>query len=1057
MFGSRKKAYEVKDDDAEDEFHSAGEEGSSPKREGEVAVGSPERADAREVLPELRSSLSRTRSDMPALYEPPVREKAVKYMRKIQPRDPTNLDKDGNPGSYPIFTDDTKMAHIFGDGISFWFVLLRYYVAVFIGITVLCSVFWNTARENNEKNGTSSYTLSVFARASLGAMLHYGHDRAKANAITDADRDNALAIVVFDAIVMFTISFMIVYMYILKGRYKEKNDRSTITLDDYTVKVYGLPEDATEEKVREHFARHGELYDVTFGRKTQRLIQLRRNMLDLEARHDYLEFILERARELLGETSARKESDLATEGDSSALKGLGDKLDDPRNKWIKSVRMLSSSSPRSSDAESKFFSLTGDLLARARDKSKSIEERAEAAAQVAREMDAREDVKAEKSGKKRQRPVGVLAVFNPQDFNLDDIERRLETSEREINEKQAEIEECASEGLPIVCAFVTYAEEAGRYACIDAVKDSIANEITRRKEGDKDWDRLAADDARNFAGTHCLDISLTAPPSDVLWENLDFPRETLWKRRLLMNILMVVFLFLQMAAIARSRFAIQDLTNPEPNCDSIGEDGEYLRCPKIWDLDSSSVTNDQARVDIMHFVSTDVSTVSCDDFTTNGEFLVNMTAYDGFADGTSSAYPSAAAVESFRSAAQAGEDSGTYHGGFLTGTNADECAAHLCYACYCEAKGHKAFRYDEDGINSFCKEYWFMKLSGDTLLAIAVIVSALMNILIKVLSKVFSQLERHHSFTDREKAVSNKLTAALTINMVLLTLALSADVSSLSGIPFLFKGSFADVTRHWYEEFANRFCQVALINAIMFPISCANPILKWRGSLFLREKFVNTQRQLNQLYIPPEYLLSERSGLFAAALVYTFVFGSGMPLLYVFMMFMCVAFYIIDRVMLLHLCRKPPRYTGKLTSLLIHVMPAGVLLHFTIAVWIFGERDFPSYVLSGGESGKWDSSGEFNVDGQSDVLARLRRVNGLVPFVCLILSAALFIVAYSVLGVRIYRQRKRGGEDEEMEGCPPVKVAIERGLVMGLTSYHISSHPDYRALFPPGDPVTRGL
>ena len=569
MFGSRKKQYEVKDDDAEELFHSAGEEGSSSKSEGEVAVDSPERADERGVRPELRSSLSRTCSGMPALYEPPVREKAVKYMRELQPRDPNNLDKDGNPGSYPIFTDDTKMANLFGDGISFWFVLLRYYVAVFIGITVLCSVFWNTARENNEKNGTSSYTLSVFARASLGAMLHYGHDRAKANTVMDADRDNALAIVVFDAIIMFTISFMIVYMYTLKGRYKEKNDQSTITLDDYTVKVYGLPEDATEEKVREHFARHGELHDVTFGRKTQRLIQLRRNMLDLEARHDYLEFILERARELLGETSARTERDSATEGDSSVLKRLGDKLD-PKNRWVKTVRNVSS--PRGSDAESKFFSLTGELLAPARDKSKSIEERAEPPRHAPRKMDELFDVKAEKSGKKRQRPVGVLAVFNPRDFNLEDIERRLETSEREINEKQAEIEECAPEGLPIVCAFVTCAEEAGRYACIH-VKDSIANEITRRKEGDKDWDRLAADDrgtSRHAPPRH----PLTAP-SDAL-ENLDFPRETLWKRRLLMNVIMVVFLFLQMAAIARSRFAIQDLTNPKPNCDSIGEDGEYF-------------------------------------------------------------------------------------------------------------------------------------------------------------------------------------------------------------------------------------------------------------------------------------------------------------------------------------------------------------------------------------------------------------------------------------------------------------------------------------------------
>ena len=77
-------------------------------------------------------------------------------------------------------------------------------------------------------------------------------------------------------------------------------------------------------------------------------------------------------------------------------------------------------------------------------------------------------------------------------------------------------------------------------------------------------------------------------------------------------------------------------------------------------------------------------------------------------------------------------------------------------------------------------------------MAIAVLASASMNILIKVLSRVFSQLERHHSFTDQEKAVS-KLTAALAVNMVLLTLALSADVSLLSGIPFLLQRVFLPI------------------------------------------------------------------------------------------------------------------------------------------------------------------------------------------------------------------------------------------------------------------------
>ena len=40
------------------------------------------------------------------------------------------------------------------------------------------------------------------------------------------------------------------------------------------------------------------------------------------------------------------------------------------------------------------------------------------------------------------------------------------------------------------------------------------------------------------------------------------------------------------------------------------------------------------------------------------------------------------------------------------------------------------------------REHRFAKLSRDTLMAIAVLVSASMNILIKVLSRVFSQLER---------------------------------------------------------------------------------------------------------------------------------------------------------------------------------------------------------------------------------------------------------------------------------------------------------------------------
>ena len=218
------------------------------------------------------------------------------------------------------------------------------------------------------------------------------------------------------------------------------------------------------------------------------------------------------------------------------------------------------------------------------------------------------------------------------------------------------------------------------------------------------------------------------------------------------------------------------------------------------------------------------------------------------------------------------------------------------------------------------------------------------------------------------------------------------------------------MTRHWYEEFANRFCQVALLNAIMFPISCANPI---RAHLVLAREVCQHAASLNQLYIPPEYLLSERSGLFAGALVYTFIFGSGMPLLYVFMMFMCVAFYIIDRVMLFHLAGNLEVHR-KLSSLLIHVMPAGVLLHFTIAVWIFGERDFPSYVLSEARvasgilgSSTWTASRMCSLGScaSTGLCPRLPH-----PLCCPFHRGLLRG------GWWIYQQRKRGGRNEEMEG-----------------------------------------
>ena len=94
---------------------------------------------------------------------------------------------------------------------------------------------------------------------------------------------------------------------------------------------------------------------------------------------------------------------------------------------------------------------------------------------------------------------------------------------------------------------------------------------------------------------------------------------------------------------------------------------------------------------------------------------------------------------------------------------------------------------------------------------------------------------------------------------------------------------------------------------------------------------------------------------------------------------------------------------------------------------------------------------------QTDIGARLNRYNGFVPFMGFIIVSVMTIVLYSVLFILRRRKKRRGHDDETMEGCPPAAEAIAAGSVCGLTSYSITAHPDYLQVFPKDAPFSRGL
>jgi hypothetical protein len=133
-------------------------------------------------------------------------------------------------------------------------------------------------------------------------VLFWGNAKSKNETVTNGDRDSVLAVVVLDAAQMFLLLGLTVYHFQLKKKVNDAVDVNTITIDDYAVEVRGLPENATELSVKNHFEKHaGAVHEVCLGRDVTRVIELRKKALQLEADHDLLEYMLRRAQRLLGE------------------------------------------------------------------------------------------------------------------------------------------------------------------------------------------------------------------------------------------------------------------------------------------------------------------------------------------------------------------------------------------------------------------------------------------------------------------------------------------------------------------------------------------------------------------------------------------------------------------------------------------------------------------------------------------------------------------------------------------------------------------------------------
>jgi|TARA_B110000967_G_scaffold71004_1_gene73507 hypothetical protein len=859
-------------------------------------------------------------------------------------------------------------------------------------------------------------------------VLFWGNAKSKNETVTNGDRDSVLAVVVLDAAQMFLLLGLTVYHFQLKKKVNDAVDVNTITIDDYAVEVRGLPENATELSVKNHFEKHaGAVHEVCLGRDVTRVIELRKKALQLEANHDLLEYMLRRAQRLLGEHIENEPNG------PEKWKRLWHLAFDKVKKYLVKTGVLPG-------LAIDFYAL---VLEVAKDQSLSMADRSECAARAA------------KRGMKKG-TVGVAKSSDPDDYNPEKIKLKM-ADLNVLREQNADaVAACAQQGFPVVCAWVSFVEEQTCVDCITKVaesKDRLKNlsfDLLPKAEKPKDarakMIASGKDDILLFteaalAPPTKLRVTTAKPPSDVLWENLHFREKTMWKRKTRSAAIIALVLLISLAVIGAAMAANNSLS-PFAQCADIGVGGEFLDCPAVWDLGSTSEASPGARTDIEPFItqtSVSVDVFACKGHITFDEWRADVGDLSGFFTATENA--TAAAV--FRLEYTAGTAT-AWAGGLVTNSNVDECAAHVCYTCYCKGKGFGAYYESKDGLQDFCKQYWDNQTLGVVYLTLAVSVSMIMNLILKELCNFLAMWEHPHSLTKKELAIASYMIVALVVNMAFLPLFMAAQIQKLSGVPFLFKGGHPDMTGYWYTDFSNKFAQIVILNAGSFPFTLLTPVVLWRINVWLNTPKVKSQRELNELMTPPPFLLSERYGQFIAQVVYSLIFSAGIPLVHVAMVVFIVMSIAIDRVMLVRYCANPPRYSAKLAALLIHVMPVAVALHFAVATWAFGTRDAPSYMVGGGADFTEAWVGGVRVeDDQYDISARLGRVNGLVPFVGFVVTSSLFLVTEIIL----FLQKRYATKSMDLEGCPPLPMVIKQGRLTGMESYKITANPDYKHLF----------
>ncbi|KAF4130479.1 hypothetical protein GN958_ATG20373 [Phytophthora infestans] len=457
-----------------------------------------------------------------------------------------------------------------------------------------------------------------------------------------------------------------------------------------------------------------------------------------------------------------------------------------------------------------------------------------------------------------------------------------------------------------------------------------------------------------FRGEFLLIVTRAPEPSNILWENLEVTNRGRFYRQLVTNLVTIALLVTSCAIISAAKTTQDQFaskTPPEGLCDRA--------LPAVYYADTSFSYNAQEKP-ILWSLAWDANQ-TCTPGTsgdnryhiayTNG--ILNEFDSSRFSYGTIYPNPNRCVDPCIsESSTEVCNTLPCFYYQDLVMVEGRACqaydASHVLY-CFCSTqlatslKNHGFVNgarklWDVLPCRGFTKDY--LVKNAFTLLAAGIVVTV--NFLLNNILRMFAVFERHTSESTRTIRVAVRMFGAQFLNTALIVIIVNASFG-LSSVPVakeLLGGKYRDFERGWYPTVGMGIATTMLLNAFLpqftlfMQMYVVSPIRHW-----YKRRSIRTQAKMDKLYAGPTFDISLRYPMVLNSVFVTMVFCGGSPVLLFIAAVAAAGVYWFDKLSILYLYSIKTTYDEILGEVTLEVLPWTLALHLGFSAWMYGNAE----------------------------------------------------------------------------------------------------------------------